>query len=167
MAHEPVTWQMNATLEKFRVRDGEREPAPYETVESSHNLLTYGVASALWDLLVAGGTVTAFNNANAYIGVGDSSTAAAAGQTDLQAATNKHREAMDATYPQHTDATTSGGASIVFKSTFETGDANFAWAEFGIFNASSSGRMLNRKVQSFGTKTSSDEWSLTITLTLA
>ena len=32
---------------------------------------------------------TFFNNANSYIGVGDSTTAFASSQTDLQAATNK------------------------------------------------------------------------------
>ena len=47
------------------------------------------------------------------------------------------------------------------------GDANFAWAEWGLFNASTSGRMLNRKVFSGGTKTSAEAWSLTISLTLA
>jgi hypothetical protein len=161
--HDSARWQVHTLLEKRR--DG--ETVPYETIESTGNMLVYGGASALWDLLVAGGTVTAFNNANAYIGVGDSSTAAAAAQTDLQAATNKHREAMDATYPQHTDGTGSGAASIIFKATFESGDAEFAWNEWGIFNASTSGRMLNRKVQAFGTKPASTAWSLTVTITLA
>jgi hypothetical protein len=111
--------------------------------------------------------LTYFNNGNAYIGVGDSTTAAAATQTDLQASTNKLRKAMDATYPQHTDATTSGAASIVFKSTFSTSDANYAWQEWGIFNGSSGGRMLNRKVESLGTKTSAASWAFTCTLTLS
>ena len=75
---------------------------------------------------------------------------------------------MDATYPSHTDGTgSSSNAVITYKSTFETGDANFAWAEWAIFNASTSGRMLNRKVFSGGTKTSADAWSLTVTITLA
>ena len=113
-------------------------------------------------------TPTYLNNATAYLAVGDSSTAFAASQTDLQAASNKTRKAMDATYPQHTDGTdSSSNAQITYKSTFETGDANFTWSEWGIFNASTSGRMLNRKVFSGGTKTSSDTWSLTITITLA
>lgn len=164
---EAIQWKVAWCLEKFRVADtihGITEP--YEVIEGEGNLLMYGGASALWQRLIGTG-VTAFDNTNAYIGVGDSSTAAAATQTDLQAATNKHREAMDATYPQHTDGTSSGNASIVYKSTFETADANFAWEEWGIFNASTSGRMLNRKVTSLGTKTSSDEWAFTVTITLA
>jgi hypothetical protein len=108
---------------------------------------------------VIGAGGTAFNNANSYIGVGDSTTAYSAGQTDLVAATNKLRKAMDATYP-------SGGSNVItFRSTFGTSDANFAWQEWGVFNASSSGTMLNRKVESLGTKTSAQTWQFTVTLT--
>lgn len=106
-----------------------------------------------------GAAVTAFNNANSYIGVGDSTTAFAASQTDLVAATNKTRKAMDATYP-------SGGSNVItFRSTFGTSDANYAWQEWGVFNASSGGTMLNRKVESLGTKTSAQTWQFTVTLT--
>lgn len=106
-----------------------------------------------------GAGVTAFNNANAYIGVGDSTTAFAAGQTDLQASTNKLRKAMDATYP-------SGGSNVItFRSTFGTSDANFAWNEWGVFNGSSGNTMLNRKVESLGTKTNTQTWQFTVTLT--
>lgn len=104
---------------------------------------------------------TPFNNANTYIGVGDSTTAFAAGQTDLQAATNKLRKAMDATYP-------SGASNVItFRSTFATTDANWAWQEWGIFNASSAGTMLSRKVESLGTKTSAQTWQFTATLTFS
>jgi hypothetical protein len=146
-----------------------------EFVEINSNLLMYGGASCQWQTLLGNGTATAgqaltfFNNAQAAIGVGDSTTAAAATQTDLVAATNKLRKAMDATYPQHTDGVVVGSASIVFRSTFATGDANFAWQEWGIFNSATAatGRMLNRKVESLGTKTSASTWTLTLTLTLA
>lgn len=169
MASDQIEWRVKSVVEKFRVDPltGDKTPEPYEVLESEGNLLMYGGASALWDLLIAAGNVTEFDNTNAHIGVGDSSTAAAATQTDLQAASNKHYEPMDATYPTHTDGTTSGSASVVFKSTFESGDAEYAWNEWGIFNASSAGRMLNRKVQSFGTKPASTAWSLTVTITLA
>ena len=104
---------------------------------------------------------TFFNNANTYIGVGDSTTAFATSQTDLQAATNKLRKAMDATYP-------SGGSNVItFRSTFATTDANYAWQEWGIFNASSAGTMLSRKVESLGTKTSAQTWQFTVTLTFS
>lgn len=109
---------------------------------------------------VVGEAVTAFDNSNAYIGVGDSSTAFAAGQTDLQAATNKLRKAMEATYPQRATNV------LTFRSLFATGDANFAWNEWGVFNAASAGVMLNRKVESLGTKTSAQSWQMTVTVTI-
>lgn len=111
--------------------------------------------------LAVGAGGTAFNNANSYLGVGDSNTAHAFSQTDLQAATNKLRKAMDATYPQV------AANVLTFRATFGTGDANFAWQEWGIFNAAAAGTMMNRKVESLGTKTSSQSWQLTVTVTLA
>jgi hypothetical protein len=110
---------------------------------------------------VVGAAYTTFANANAYIGVGDSTTAFAQGQTDLQASTNKLRKAMDATYPTQVTNV------LTFKSTFATTDANFAWQEWGIFNAASTGTMLSRKVESLGTKTSAQSWAFTATLTWA
>jgi hypothetical protein len=103
---------------------------------------------------------TPFNNANSYIGSGDSSTAFSAAHTDLQAATNKLRKAMDATYPQ--------GASnvLTFRATFSTSEANWAWNEWAVFNAAAAGTMLSRKVESLGTKTSAQTWQLTATLTV-
>lgn len=102
---------------------------------------------------------TPFNNANTYIGVGDSTTAFSAAHTDLQAASNKLRKIMDATYP-------SVASNVVtYRATFATTDANYAWQEWGVFNASSAGTMLNRKVESLGTKTSAQTWVFTVVLT--
>ncbi len=106
------------------------------------------------------GTMTAYSNANSYLGVGDSTTAFASTQTDLVAATNKLRKAMDATYPQLSTNV------ITFRSTFATGDANWAWQEWGVFNASTAGTMMCRKVESLGTKTAAQTWQLTATITL-
>ena len=109
---------------------------------------------------LVGEAFTAFNNANARIGVGDSSIAFAAGQTDLQAPANKLRKAMDATYPQR------AANVLTFRATFGTAEANFAWNEWGVFNAAAAGQMLNRKVEALGTKTSAQTWQLTVNLTL-
>jgi hypothetical protein len=109
--------------------------------------------------MVVGGAYTAFNAANAFLGVGDSSTAFVASQTDLQAASNKLRKAMDATYP------TQSTNILTFQATYGSSEANFAWNEWGVFNASSSGTMLNRKVESLGTK-STGSWTLTVSLTV-
>lgn len=107
-----------------------------------------------------GGAVTTFAEANAHLGVGDSTDAFDAADTDLQAAVNKFRQPMDGTYPQRTNNV------LTFRATFATGDANFAWAEWGTFNASSGGTMLQRKVEALGTKTSAQSWQLTATLTV-
>jgi hypothetical protein len=146
-----------------------------EVQEVQSNLLMYGGASCQWQTLIGNGTASAgqaltyFSNAQAAIGVGDSSTAAVATTNDLVAATNKLRVAMDATYPLHTDGVVVGAASCAFKSSFATGQANYAWQEWGVFNSATAatGRMLQRKVESLGTKTSASVWALTVTLTLA
>ncbi len=187
-AHDPATWKVrtkveyfDADVESYRRKYGKKrgeqrfflENKPSEIHESEGNLLMYGGASCLWQCLIGNGTgtsaqtLTYFNNGNAAIGVGDSTTSEAATQTDLQAASNKARVGMDSTYPQHTDATTSGAATITFKSTFNGSTANFAWAEWGVFNATSGGRMLNRKVQANGTKSSGTSAAFTVTITLS
>ena len=154
---------VKATVHKYW--DGETEP--YEVLElTPGNLLTFGGASSFWDLLIGAGNQTAFNNANAYIGVGESNTAAAATQTDLIGA-SKIRNGMEATYPLHTDGTSDGSDDCVFKVSFATGEANFAWEEWAVFNHATAGRMLQRKVETIGTKTSAAVWTLTVTLSLA
>jgi hypothetical protein len=105
-------------------------------------------------------SATFLNNANAYLGVGDSTTAFSAAHTDLQAASNKLRKGMDATYPLRSSNV------LTFRSTFTTGEANFHWQEWGNFNASSSGTMFSRKVEDLGTKTSAQTWQLTATITV-
>lgn len=167
-ALDVVRWRCRTIVRKYTDHAAYQADEPFDVVEVDGNLLVYGGASALWHRLTGGTSVTAFDATNAYLGVGDSSTAAAATQTDLQATTNKLRKAMDATYPQHTDGTgAAGNAQVVFRSTFESADANFAWNEWGVFNAASGGRMLNRKVQALGTKTAGSVWQLTVTLSLA
>lgn len=106
-----------------------------------------------------GESTTDFTNANAYIGVGDGTTAFAVSQTDLTASTNKLRKGMNATYPSRSTNV------LTFQSTFLESEANFAWNEWGVFNAASSGTMLSRLVQSLGTKPNTEQWRLTATLT--
>lgn len=107
-----------------------------------------------------GEAFTSFANANARIGVGDSSATFTASQTDLQASTNKLRKAMEAAYP------TRAGNTLTFRSIFGTSEGNFAWNEWGVFNAASGGTMLNRLVASLGTKTSAQSWQVTVTVTV-
>lgn len=122
-----------------------------------------GVVNAGEDALIDGITgraTTAFNAANAYLGVGDSTTAYAETQTDLQASTNKLRKGMNATYPKN-----NGTAQTEdWQADFGSSEANFAWQEWALFNASSAGTMFSRKVESLGTKASGSTWTLTATM---
>lgn len=108
---------------------------------------------------LTGDSIVPFNNANAYLGVGDSAVAFNVAQTDLQGA-QQELKPMDASYPLRL------GASISFRAQFDTADANFAWNEWGVFNALQDGIMLNRRVESLGTKDNTQTWQLTVNLTV-
>lgn len=184
LQHDEVKWGVKIRLEKRLGEwtgdeiDAGLAPEPFEILEREGNLLMYGGASVLWEALIGNGTTTAgqaltfFNNTQAAIGVGNSTTAAVATQTNLQGTASpadRIRKGMDATYPQHSDGVVLAAADIIFRATFGTTEANFTWNEWGIFNSATdgTGRMLNRKVENLGTKTSAATWTLTITLTLA
>jgi hypothetical protein len=187
-AADAIRWRPMATVEKYdedqtawlRNRSGILSPmarhfeaaglTPYEVVEAPGNLLTTAGLNRLTSLMIAGGGQGATNTAT-RLGVGNSTTAAAVGQTDLQAAagsTNRWFQVMDATYPQQSNGV------LTFKSTFATGDGNFVWNEWcvdiGTPTVSSgntvSALMLNRAVQSLGTKVSGS-WVLTATITIS
>lgn len=143
-------------IEDFDAKTGEL----LNRQEFDQNCLLNEGITALLNLLI-GGTETAFSNANSYIGVGDSSTAASASQTGLQATTNKLYKAMTATYPSVSNQT------VTFRATFGTGDANFDWNEITVASGDSdSADNLNRKVQAMGTKTNAVERVATVTITI-
>lgn len=144
----------HALIEKFD-SDGKL----FETVEAHNLFLTAGI-NELWKLFT-GQSANTFTNAQAQIGIGDSSTAAAAGQTDLQAASNKTYKAMNGSYP-----TVPSAGSIQFQSTFASADANYAWQEFVIKHLTSA-ICFDRGVASLGTKVAGTSWTITITLTIS
>ena len=142
------------------VLDAEGNELPAVSEIEGNLLLNEGI-QLLEDLLIGAGG-TAYNNANSYLGVGDSSTAESASQTGLQAASNKTYKAMQASYPQRSSQT------VTWRSVFASGDANYAWNEFTIVNASSdTGTNLNRKVSAQGTKASGQTWTLDVTVTIS
>lgn len=122
--------------------------------------LTTAGRNAIAQAIIAD-SFTSYDNANAYLGVGDSNTAFNVAQTDLQAASNKLRKAMESTYPQRATNV------LTFRSLFGTSEANWAWEEWGVFNGSSGGTMLSRKVESLGTKANTQSWQLTVDLTVS
>ena len=113
--------------------------------------------------MVIAEALTSFANANANLGVGggaSATTAFAIGQTDLQGA-SKARKPCDATFPSR------AGNVLTSKATYQTGDGNFTWDEFALFNAAASGVMLHRGVSAgFFVKNSSTVAVLTVTLTV-
>lgn len=131
---------------------------PYDVIDIVGNLLiTLGI-NRVWSLATGQGGTT-FSNANANLGVGNSATAATAADTDLNGA-SKLRKGMKAGYP-----TVPASGATQFQSDFLTGEANFAWQEWGVFDANAAGQMLNHKVESLGTK-ASGTWTLTVTLSI-
>ncbi len=134
--------------------------------------LTNDGAVAIASALLGDGSVPLFNNSNAALGVGDDTTSFSASQSELQAeanASNALRKGMDTGYP---DREPDGGGDTNktrYQSTFGTGEGNFDWEEWGVFNDStaSSGTMLNRVVESLGTKTSSASWVFQVDITIS
>lgn len=145
---------------------------PIDVVKGQGNLLTTAGLTRLTALLVASGGTQALTATSARIGVGDGSGTAAAGDTDLSAAsgsTHRYFQPMDSTYPS-----VSAGV-VTLKSTFGTSDGNFAWNEWGIDigtptvsgGTTVAACLLNHKTSaSLGTK-SSGSWAFTVTVTFS
>ena len=159
---EQLHWKPVWTVTHFETRaDYEAGRAAWEASFGPNQLLNEGINLA-WSL-ICGGAGTPFDNANSYLGVGDSSAAESASQTGLQAATNKLYKAMDATYPTY-----GTNQVAVWRSTFAEDEANFAWEEFTVANGNSDASVnLNRHVESKGTKVAGNVRVLTLTITLA
>jgi hypothetical protein len=148
---------------------------PEECTEIVGNLLLNEGIQRFEDLTMIA-TVTSnqvagnpWSNGNAFMGVGDSSTAEAATQTELQAATNRFYKAMNATYPSRVNQT------VTFQSDFISTEANYVWNEWTISASATTvsgggfttGTInLNRKVSALGTK-STGTWTLTAQVTFS
>ena len=156
------TWDVLATVEKWhKAADRKAGLPPDEVVEKKDNILLNAGITDLLNLLI-GVTTTAFSAGNAYIGVGDSTTAAAAGQTALQASSNKDYQGMESSYPLVS------GQTVTFRSIWASGEGNFDWNEWTVANGSSdSATNLNRKVAALGTKAGGSEWTLTVAITVS
>lgn len=157
-----ANWRPSWTIRKYANDEEFARGKPFEVSSIDGNLLLNEGIGELLDLLCGLGTPTAFNNANARIGVGDSSSAAAATQTGLQASANKLYKGMESSYPSRTNQT------VTFRAVFGSSEANFAWNEFTIANgASDSAVNLNRLVSAQGTKASGQTWTVDVAITLS
>lgn len=160
--HEQAKWKAHWKIEKYEDESAYQESRAYEICELPGNMLLNEGITALLTLLI-GGAGTAFNNANARLGVGDSSVAVAATQTGLQAATNRAFRPMDATFPSV------AGQTVTFRATFGAGVAAYAWNEFTVVNgADETAVNLCRRVDTtIGTKGSTPIWVLNLAVTIS
>jgi len=120
-------------------------------------MLNEGIDDILQDKLL-GSAGTSFSTGAARVGVGNSSTAASASQTGLQATgggTVSTFAAMDSGFPATTAA-----QRVDFKGTFTSAVGNHLWIEFTVDNGSGANINLNRSVSDKGTKASGEQWTL-------
>lgn len=143
------TWR----IERYENDDAYAARRPYDISEFHGNLLLVeGIAEMFLLLCSTGGTL--YNNANAYLGVGNSSTGEMDSDTGLLGASKLYK-GMEATYPQISSKT------FTWRSVFTDGEAEFAWEEFTVCNSNSdAGDNLNRKTSSQGTKSAGQTWTL-------
>jgi hypothetical protein len=150
---------------------------PYETWQRDNvnNVLQAGWVALLGG--IAGTSITnKFSATNGRIGVGTSSTAVSYTQTALQGDTGG---SSTTSYYQlvsgaPTISTGSSPPTLVLAATFGTGNANFAWNEFGSDNYTTSGVtttglgasyiFFNRGQVAMGTKASGQTWTATETI---
>ena len=162
MISEKAHYQTRWKIRRYADDAAFAADAPYNESEFDGNLLLNEGIAELLDLACGLGSPTTFANANAYLGVGDSNTAAAASQTGLQASTNKLYKAMETGYPSRSSQT------VTWRSVFGSTDANFSWNEFTVANGNSDAAdNLNRKVDAQGTKASGQTWTLDLSITLS
>jgi len=153
-----VTWK----IRKFADANSYKENSPFEVSEIDGNVMLNEGINEMWRLACSA-SGSEFSNANAYLGVGDSTTSAAAAQTGLEAVTNKIYVAMESGYPTYGTS-----QKATWKSSFGAAVGNFAWAEFTVANADSNGGVnLNRKVSAQGNKTSGQTWELQLEIVLS
>lgn len=173
MVQELAVWKCHIQVAKFW-GDWEPDKQPYAVDEYDGNQLMYGGVSVIWEALeglavgTAGQALTYFNQGNVAIGVGNGTTANVQTMNNLQGA-SRLRKVCPVGYPEHVDGLALANNTVRYRTTFDTTEANFAWEEAGVFNSATDnvGRMLNRKLQVMGTKTSASSWQITFDITIA
>lgn len=160
---ESVKVTLRWKLEKFKAKDGkeikEKGIKPYETIECEKDVLLNEGITVLINLLCGLGSPTAFDNTNAYLGVGNDGTAPLATQTGLIGASKLYK-GMNTGYPQIS------GQDSIWQADFVDTEAEWNWLEETVCNSSSNaGDNLCRQNTDLGTKPSGQTWRLTGTIT--
>lgn len=157
-----LTWK----LEKFVAKDSkeieEKKIEPYEVVEQVEDCLLNEGMAELIDLICGVGAPTAWNSANARLGVGNDGTAPVPAQSGLLGA-SKLWKGMNATYPQRV-----GNTQAVWQADFIDTEAEWSWLEETIVNAADdTGKNLCRQNTNLGVKPAGQTWRLTGTITFS
>jgi hypothetical protein len=167
---------LEPSAEELRMLESLHGLTPDSIVEAHGNLLTTAGLNRITALIVANGSPQALTNSRTAVGVGNSSTAATVSDAALggNSAGNSWWQQADSTYPSQANGV------ITTYATFASADGNFAWNEWGlgaataaitanaVFNtATTTGVLINHKVQSLGTKVSGAVWTLQSTITLS
>lgn len=126
--------------------------------QTYRNLITTAGKGAYLDRLAGLGAVAAFTT----LGVGNSATAAAVTDTQLQGG-SVFLQAADATFPSRS------GTVLSIQTTFGTAVANFTWNEAGYFNGVTNGTsvLFNRVIIGPFAKTAATSISYTSTISQA
>lgn len=133
--------------------------APQFTTIHGNALVNEGI-NEMWTVLCSASGAE-WSNANANLIVGTGSGAADPSDTEVTF-TSGVKKTMEATFPTYGTS-----QKATWKSSYGSGDANQAWNEFGVLNAASSGKLMNRKVSAQGTKTAGQTWELSLEITLS
>lgn len=115
-----------------------------------------------WFKLIGTTGAVKYDNANAYliVGTGSGGATASDNQGTFTAGVTK---GMEASYPVVAAA---ASHKTTWKSSYGSADANQVWAEFGLLNHATTGKLANRKVSAQGTKTSGQTWEISLEITL-
>lgn len=164
VAHEPLTWRVKYTVEKYHgdlPREIDRyDLKPYEVIEEEGNVLLNEGINNLFTLICGTGA-TKYDNSNARVGVGNSNTAAAAAQTALLGGSTEFKS-MDGGYPTY-----GSSQKATFRVTFGSSEGNFHWEEWTVDNGAAANLNLNRKVTDLGTKVSGTTWVFTVEVSIS
>lgn len=171
LGHEPSGPELRWLEDRYGL-------VPDEITEADGNLLTTAGLGRITSLIIGGGGQALTAGSRAMAGVGDSTTAATVADASLGGNSSTHSwwQAMDAANPS-----VSGGV-ITGNTTYASGDGNFTagWQEWGwgiataapvasaVFaTATTTGLLLNHKVQALGTKVAGAVWTLNATVTFS
>jgi len=149
------------TIQKFSDRAHYRQGQPFARSVFEKNVLLNEGITELQQLLTGSTLGRSYAQANAYLGVGDSTASSGvATSTGLLSTANTLYVQVSTGYPTLVSQTTT------WRSVFSSAQANFAWREFTLSNrAGSTGDNLNRRVSNQGTKVAGQTWTLDLAIT--